>query len=136
MAANTNFSVAVHSMAVLGFLDRQVTSEVLATSINTNPVIVRRVVSKLVKAGLVHSIPGKHGGFELTRAPDAISLKDIYLALEEVQLFAIHANEEFQPCPVSCSIKGILGQVSDELAGQVKSTLDKIKLADVIKQIK
>lgn len=57
------------------------TSEQLLSSIRTNPTVVRRLLAKLVDAGLIESYKGKSGGVKLTKSPKEISLKDIYGAV-------------------------------------------------------
>ena len=70
MAVNTQFSIAVHMLAGLGFLpEGQTTSAQLATSVNTSPSFVRRILSKLSKAGLVCTSMGKTGSTALAKDP-------------------------------------------------------------------
>ena len=105
MATNTNFAVAVHAMAVLAYRGELTSSDLIASSINTNPVVVRRVMAKLVKAGLATSTAGKHGGFLLARSPKSVKLVDVLRAVDDAAVFRIHDNEANPNCPVSCTMK-------------------------------
>jgi Rrf2 family protein len=110
MKISSRFSVAVHILALLavdkGFHN---TSEWIAGSVNTNPVIIRRVIGQLKKVGLVNVRPGT-GGAYLTKGLDEITLLDIYRAVEVVKedkLFSFH--EQPNPkCPVGANIQCVL----------------------------
>src|SRR5690349_523482 len=83
MAANLRFPVAVHIITALAYRDGEsATSQQLAKSICTNPVVVRRLLSKLHQAGLIHCYPGKTGGCRLARSAEKITLFDVYTAVE------------------------------------------------------
>lgn len=57
------------------------TSEVLAKTYGTSPVVLRRVLAKLKKAGLVETQRGVGGGSVLARSADAINLREVYEAI-------------------------------------------------------
>src|SRR5436190_23170083 len=104
-SVNTQFSIAVHVLAALAHYESNFTSEVLAGSVNANPVFVKRILVKLSKAKLVTATVGKSGGYDLARSPQSISLFDIYSAVNPPSAFAIHAYAESKGCMVSCNIK-------------------------------
>ena len=80
MNVNSQFAVATHIMAILAgnslyMQDSACTnSSMIAESVNTNPVVIRRILSKLKEANLVTSKPGPLGGSEITRHPSKITL--------------------------------------------------------------
>src|SRR5687767_8255250 len=113
MAANTQFSIAVHLMIALGFKceRQQMTSGELAMSINTSPSFVRRILAKLSKSGLVSTTTGKSGACLLAKRPEDISLLDIYKAVDAPQTFAIHDYPVQNRCMVSCNIEATMRKV-------------------------
>jgi Rrf2 family protein len=133
MAANTNFAVALHAMSVLAHFDDVTTSSMVAKSVNTNAVVVRRVLSKLVRAGLVNSMTGKNGGFQLARAPEKIRLVDVLRAVDDGSAFRIHDNVENPQCSVSCGIKPVLGDVLGRVDRAIERELGKATLHDVVR---
>lgn len=136
-SGNTQFSIAVHLLAGLGYLaGQEITSGELAASINTSPSFVRRVLSKLSKAGLVRATPGKAGACSLGRRANDISLLEIYKAVGASQIFSIHAYPVQKTCPVSCSIKSSLGKILNKIEKALEKDLAKISLAEVIADIK
>ncbi len=92
----------------------QNTSEYMAKSINTNPVVVRRILSTLRKAGYVTSQPGVGGGITLTISPEAVTMHDVYQLFETNDLFPMHTNEPMQQCPSGGTIQHVLTPVYDE----------------------
>ncbi|UHA75534.1 Rrf2 family transcriptional regulator [Paenibacillus sp. 481] len=110
MKISSRFSVAVHILCLLS-LERQrlCTSEWIALSVNTNPVVIRRVLGQLKKAGLVQVRPGT-GGASIIKELNDITLLDIYHAVEVVEsgeLFQMH--EQPNPnCPVGANIQSVL----------------------------
>ena len=80
---NQQFTFAVHIMTALAFSPGQVIgSRTLTASVNTNPVVVRRLLLALRRAGLIETFAGKHGGARLRKGAGDISLVDIYNAVE------------------------------------------------------
>src|SRR5690606_3680494 len=102
MAANCRFAFAVHVLSVLAtHPDEVVSSELLAKSANTNPVVIRRLLCELREAGLISTARGPCGGARLDKAARQISLLDIYRAVEgEVEPFGAHPNEPAKGCVV------------------------------------
>ena len=88
MAVNTRFCTGIHTLVLLAAEpDVQQTSDEIARKLNTNPVVIRRVLSLLRQAGLVSSQKGPSGGSKLAKASKAIKLGDVYRALEPVSIF-------------------------------------------------
>jgi len=136
MAVNTQFSIAVHLMAGLAYRgDRDTTSAHLARSVNTSPSFVRRVLSKLSKAGLVETTTGKGGRCRLAREPGRITLLDIHRAVDAPKVFAIHTYSEQKVCPVSCHIKAALEKALARIQAATDASLAKISLAQILAEV-
>src|SRR4051794_39864473 len=101
MAANSQFSMAVHILAMIARSDgRNVKSECLAGSVNTNAVVIRRLLGQLSHAKLVNSQTGAAGGTRLAKSPTEIRLADIYHAVSCGEIFALHPKGANKDCPV------------------------------------
>jgi Rrf2 family protein len=137
MAVNTQFSIAVHLMAGLAWRrGRDTTSAELAASVNTSASFVRRTLAKLSKAGLVETATGKAGACWLARDARAISLLDIYEAVNAPKAFAIHHYTEQKACPVSCHIKAALDKALGKTQKAMEASLADIRLARIISEVK
>lgn len=102
---NTRFAVATH---ILIFLQTQqgvpASSELIGSSVNTNPSLIRRLLSQLARAGLTTSQMGTGGGALLARQADAITLLDVYQSVDDDNsLFGIHADPN-PACPIGRNI--------------------------------
>ena len=136
MAANTQFSIAVHLMIALGFgCEREMTSANLAMSINTSPSFVRRILAKLSKANLVRTTTGKSGSCLLAKTPETISLLEIYKAVDAPQTFAIHDYPVQNSCRVSCNIESVMRKVLERAQNSFESSLGETTLAEIIVDI-
>ncbi|WP_134683891.1 Rrf2 family transcriptional regulator [Brevibacillus migulae] len=106
---STRFSIAVHILSLVAVIPHECTGDFIAGSVNTNPVIIRRIMGMLKKAGLVEVRPGV-GGASLRKRPEDITLLDVYRAVnvtDENQLFRFHEDPNVQ-CPVGRNIELVL----------------------------
>jgi Rrf2 family protein len=137
MAKNVQFSIAVHIMAGLAYgCSQDQTSRDLASSVNTSPSFVRRVLAKLSRAGLVETATGKAGACWLAKNPKKISLLDIYKAVEAPEAIAIHSYEEQKNCPVSRQIKAALERALGKTQKAMEASLRNISLAEIVSDVK
>ena len=133
MARNCRFAVAVHITSLLGTMGGQpCTSEWIAGSVNTNPVVVRRLLSALAKAGLVVSSRGSNGGSVLARPPERITLLDIHRAVDEDETPALHNQPPNPACPVGRNIQSVLIRVLDRAEAAKEAVLATTTLAEVV----
>ena len=138
MAANSRMTIAVHALAWMALAQRRgqglLTSEQVAASVNTNPVIIRLSLGDLRRAGLVHSRRGAGAGWSLARAPEQITLLDVYDAVNPPPLFGMHHTEPNLKCPVGKGIRPVLGQVYGEIEQAVRRELKATSVADVLRE--
>lgn len=111
------------------------TSEWIAASVNTNPVVIRRLLRELQAAGLVDGQKGARGGYRLVRPPEQVSLWDVYLALREDGPFALHPNPPNPRCPVGSRIQGRLRAVYGAAEASMRRVLDGTSLAALRRQL-
>lgn len=128
---STHFSVSIHCLLLLGLgAPERITSSVIASSIKTNPVVVRRIMSSLKKAGLVGSSPGARG-FYLSMDSEAINLKMIYDATkDEGPLFAIH-HDSNPLCEVGRNINAMLDGLYAVAEHKIQAFFETITLRDM-----
>jgi Rrf2 family protein len=125
--------MAIHLLAVLAYKEGdRVTSALLADSINTNPVIVRRLLLALQKAKLVETCKGAGSGSRLNRSPRRINMADIYRSVEDSESFATPARKPDAGCPVGHCIIEALDKVFASAQGAMERDLARTTLADVI----
>ena len=134
---NQQFTFAVHIMTALAFSPGEVIgSETLAASVNTNPVVVRRLLLALRRARLIETFTGKHGGARLRRRPDRISLAEIYDAVESPQVIIVNERKALKRCHVSCNMKDIMSGVAESTEQAVRKHLRGITLAQLVRKVR
>src|SRR6266403_1636422 len=134
---NCRFAFAVHVMAVLGLeKDHCCPSSQLAETVNTNPVVIRRILIELQEAGLISTLRGPHGGSVLRRKPERVTLREIRGAVEKNRVFGSHPNEPSRKCPVGKNINKVMMEVADRAGRALERELGKITLADVLREVR
>jgi Rrf2 family protein len=129
--------MAVHVLAVLAYKEGdRVTSSLLAGSVNTNPVIIRRLLLALQRAKLVDTCKGAGSGSRLSRSPRRIDLAQIYRAVEAAEPFANPPRKPNAACPVGKCIRQALGRVFASVQSALERDLEKTTLADVMDTVK
>ena len=134
MQISSRFTIALHIFAAMDVFgkDYKITSEFLAGSIQTNPVIIRNILAQLKHAGLV-SITRGSGGAVLAKRPEEITFYDIYRAVESVEdgrLFRFHKNPN-PDCPVGRNIHALLDDMLEEIQDALENEMKRYTLADL-----
>lgn len=136
MTTSSRYSVALHVLVALASLGGEgATSELLATSVNTNPVVVRRILGMLVQAGLVAGKGGRGGGYHLAREPRRIALDAVLRAVEPAGIFPLHENPANKSCSISCGIKDVLGGVFARAESSLQERLRETSVADLLRRV-
>ena len=136
MAANSQFSMAVHVLMMLArSRDENLKSDYLAGSVNTNPVVIRRLLGQLSSANLVVSHTGANGGTRLSRCPNEINLAEVYKAVSCGEVFALHGRSPNQDCPVGRNIEAVLCNLQKEIDTSVVEKLSQFTLESVFEQV-
>ncbi|NHN33770.1 Rrf2 family transcriptional regulator [Paenibacillus sp. S3N08] len=127
---STRFSMAVHILSLIAVNSNELTGDFIAGSVNTNPVVIRRIMGMLKKAGLVEVRPGV-GGASLLKAPEEITLLDVYRAvnvIKENQLFRVH-EEPNKQCLVGQNIEMVLQSELNEVQSAMEQRLAQTTLS-------
>jgi Rrf2 family protein len=139
MSANSRLTVATHILACMALdaLDNRdpITSDRIAVSVNTNPVVIRRTLGLLSKAGLVESYRGVNAGWRLTKPSDSITLLDVFSALEEGAPFGLHATTPSQTCPIGRGIGPALDRIYGSIDEALRRQLAGTSIEDVLGEI-
>ena len=135
MQISSRFTMAIHMFACIDtFSDQKMTSDFMAASIGTNPVIVRKILQQLKAAGLIEVARGT-GGVTITRPLEQITFLDVYKAVEcapDEELFHFHENPNMN-CPVGKNIHHILDDKLIRVQHAMEKELSSITLEDIIK---
>lgn len=133
---NCRFTMAAHMLGMLACSEREsggsLTSESMARSIQTNPVVVRRLLRDLARAGLVETKRGVGGGVSLARSAERITLRDVYEAVEEdAELLGRYPSG---PSP-SCIIAPLVAEYLEGVVGRAESAFKESLEATTVAQM-
>jgi Rrf2 family protein len=135
MQISMKCSIAVHCLIFIHEAKgiAKVTSNLLAESTGSNPVVIRNILSALKKAGLITVLRGT-GGAELCADPSQITLYQIYSALEPdgvTSIIGIHPCQG-RPCPVAQNIRKVLEPPYHKIEDAIKQAMQEITLQSMI----
>src|SRR6266568_4677351 len=123
MAANCRFATGVHALVLLAAEPETLqTSNDIARKLNTNPVVIRRVLAALQKAELVSSQKGPSGGSRLSRPAKSITLKHVYRAVENGQIFHSPDLTGAASARVEAALDKVFSQSRDALETELERT--------------
>lgn len=136
MSDSQRFPVAAHALAYLAHkgataADQAVPSGVLAASIPTNPVVIRRVTAMLARAGLIATRPGARGGAWLTRRPADIRLDEVLRAVGGCTHLGVPPPGA-QGCPVGEHIPRQVQKAIDAADAAAAERLGGVTVADLL----
>lgn len=138
MQISSRFTIALHILTCIEEFKNEykITSDFLSSSINVNPVIIRRILQKLKSAGIITVARGNVGNIEINRDLKDITFYDVYKAVDCVDdegLFHFHENPN-PLCPVGRNIHNVLDKRLDVIQQAMENEMKKSTLADIINE--
>lgn len=139
MQISSRFTIAIHVLVCIETFknDYKVTSEFLASSVNVNPVVIRRLLQQLKRVGIINVKRGS-GGTDIQKPLNEITLFDVYNAVECVEdgtLFHFHENPS-QLCPVGKNIHAILDGRLEKIQKAMEMEMKSISILDIMNDTK
>ena len=136
MQISSRFTIAIHILACIHVFgkDYKITSEFLASSINVNPVIIRKILSQLKNAGLIRVARGT-GGASMVRPADEMTFYEAVDLIEKGDLFHFHENPN-PNCPVGRNIHGALDDKLRNIQQAMENQMKQYTIQDVVNDIR
>ncbi|WP_139998879.1 Rrf2 family transcriptional regulator [Paenibacillus paridis] len=137
MASNSHFTVALHILSRI-YLDKDknqpfVSSALIARSVNSHAVFIRRILGALNRAGLVSvRRGGVNGGWSLAKSADLVTLLDVYEAVEEKPLKELHYSAPNYACPIGRGIQPALTHYYESAEAAFRKELSKTTLTMLV----
>lgn len=138
MQITSRLTVAVHTLLAIGYFrdGHKVTSDFIASSVQVNPVVIRRILLQLSAAGLVEVARGS-GGARLKKDAEEITILDVYRAVDCVaqgEMFHFHENPNMK-CPVGSRIHSVLDEKLAQAQDAFESSLAKTTIGSLLKRL-
>jgi DNA-binding IscR family transcriptional regulator len=129
MKKDCKLSDVLHILLHMAEINRPVTSERLAKMMQTNPVVVRRILAGLREQGYITSEKGHHGGWRLDCDLRTVTLHDIYLALGKPTVFAIGNRNDAPDCLVEDAVNTVMNQAYRAAEAVLLARFSEVSLA-------
>lgn len=139
MSANSRLTTAVHALCWIELAARRgespLTSERVAESLASHPVLVRRVLAQLRQAGIVGSGKGPGAGWWLARPARELTLRAVYESIDQGPAFALHPHEPKADCPVGGGIRPVLRDIYHDVDTAVAHELEQHTIDELLDRI-
>lgn len=129
MRCDGRLSGVLHVLLHMAEQRGPLTSEVLAKAMDTNPVVIRRIMAGLREQGYVRSEKGHGGGWTLACDLSGVTLRDIYTALGCPALLAIGNRTAAPDCLVEQAVNAALGQAFHDAEALLLARFGDVTLA-------
>lgn len=129
MRRDSRLSGIVHVLLHMAEHAEPITSDALARAMDTNPVVIRRIMGGLRDRGYVLSEKGHGGGWFIVCDLDTVTLRDIYDALGEPALLAMGNRTEAPGCLVEQAVNAALGDAFDAAEALLLERFGQVTLA-------
>ncbi|MEZ4390511.1 MAG: Rrf2 family transcriptional regulator [Polyangiales bacterium] len=135
MRRDSRLSGVLHVLLHMAQAEGPVTSDAMARAMETNPVVIRRVLAGLRDQGYVRAEKGHGGGWTLACDLATVTLRDIYHALGEPTLLAIGHRTENPGCLVEEAVNAALGRAFDEANALLLARFGEVTLAMLASEV-
>lgn len=134
MNISTKFSVAIHILIFISLNDNiYCSSTLIAKSVNTNPVVIRRIIKNLKDAGIVEISQGTKGA-KLAKISSSVTMLQVFEAINSAPLFSNHIKES-NNCEVAISVDEVICNLTNQAQTQMQEVLDNKLLSDLIIEV-
>lgn len=132
----SEFTVAVHALVFLNHRQDIQSSESVAKNVCTNPARIRKVLSRLKKAGLVDTKEGIDGGYHFSGDPASVTLRMVADALEVSFVSASwKTGDPHMNCLIASGMERVMSGIYQELDEGCRDRLGRITIADIDRQL-
>lgn len=131
MRRDSRLSGVLHVLLHMAEVEMPVTSEAMAKAMQTNAVVIRRIMAGLRDAGFVRSEKGHGGGWTIARDLASITLRDVYGALGSPELFAMGNRTDAPGCLVEQAVNAALNSAFQEAEALLLDRFGAVTLAEL-----
>lgn len=130
------FNIAIHGLIYLDHTGRITSSEELANNICTNPARVRKVMTRLKRAGLVESSEGKGSGYHKIETSAEINLMQIQKALGEIAVAETWRSGDINmECMIASGMADVMDHIYENMNELCSAYLETITVREIIEKL-
>lgn len=131
MNRDGRFPRVLHVLIHMALRERVMSSVEIAQMLTTNPVVVRRMLAGLRDGGFVETSKGPGGGWRVVKSLEAMTLRDIFDALDRPGINVSHATQDHPACPVEAAVNVALADVDNAVTDMMLTSYAATTLADI-----
>lgn len=131
MRRDSKLSGVLHVLLHMAEARTPTTSETLARMMQTNPVVIRRILGGLREQGLVQSEKGHGGGWQVCCDLHDVTLRDIYNAVGEPTILAIGNRTEAPGCLVEEAVNTAMNRAFHDAETLLLARLEEVTLGQL-----
>lgn len=134
MPASTKLSTSIKALCYLAQNPEHTrTSADIAQAIAVNASKIRSLLSMMAHQGIVHTVQGKDGGFQLNKKTTDIHLQDIYCAIEDRRAFYLDVqNGAYNQNVFTQNINQFFDELFFDIQVDIEDKMKKISLESII----
>jgi DNA-binding IscR family transcriptional regulator len=136
MNPDGRFPRVLHVLIHMALRDRVMSSTEIAQMLTTNPVVVRRMLAGLRNGGFLETSKGPGGGWRVVKSLEAMTLRDIFDALDRPGLNGAGTARDHPGCPVEAAVNMALAEVDDAITELMLNRYETTTLADIARAAK
>jgi Rrf2 family protein len=110
-------------------------SVVIADYLQSESTLIRRVLAVLAREGFLETREGRDGGYRLKKAPESITLADVYDAFQVGSPLCIGIMETTGTHPFGLEMKATFSNITAEMEQSMRQVLSRYTLADLAKRL-
>jgi DNA-binding IscR family transcriptional regulator len=131
MKRNSQLSGVLHVLLHMAERQGPMTSDALSRAMDTNPVVIRRIMAGLRDHGYVRAEKGHGGGWTLAQDLSKVTLRDIYAAIGCPPLLAIGNRTESPGCLIEQEVNAALAEAFHDAEALLLARLADVTLASL-----
>lgn len=122
------FHIALRAMVLMARTQKPLSSSFMAQALDADSTYIRKIMARLAKENLISTASGRYGGYSLLRAPEEITVLDVYQAL--VQTEPLQYDSVIQT-----GSEHMISMIITSAEKQFQATLKKFSIADLVSSI-
>jgi len=126
------FGHALKSLVFLSHSGNRCPSGEIAGHVCTETTLMRRVLARLVKAGIVEAREGRDGGYALAKSPESITYADVYRAIQMTEPLYAGLLDTASGGPFADELRNAFEELVSESEERLLQVLERHTIAELL----
>jgi Rrf2 family protein len=130
------FGLAVQALIILAKENIQTCPSVeIANYLQSEATLMRRILAVLAREGFLETREGRDGGYRLKKAPESISLVDVYSAFQVSSPLCFGIKDSAGTHPFGIEMKEVFSDITAEMDRSLREVLSRYTIADLVRRM-